>query len=88
MEGRALRRSFQQCGGDEVQVAVKAGFSLRVVRASTGGSWTALGVVVRSPGFLFFGILFLCAWRCTLIFSLFFFYQRSLPVISSRPLTN
>lgn len=68
-----LRRSFQQCGGDEVQVAAKAGFSLRAVRAATGGSWTALGVVVRSPGFLFFfGILFLCAWRCTLIFSLFF----------------
>lgn len=55
-----LRRSFQQCGGDEVQVAAKAGFSLRVVRAATGGSWTALGVVVRSPDFLLFFFLVFC----------------------------
>lgn len=83
-----LRRSFQQCGGDEVQVAAKAGFSLRVMRAATGGSWTALGVVVRSPGFLFFLVFCFCVHGGAHSFFHYFFYQRSLPVISSRPLTN
>lgn len=60
-----LRRSFQQCGGDEVQVAAKAGFSLRVVRAATGGI-----VVVRSPGFLFFCWYFVSV--CTEVHTHFF----------------
>lgn len=87
MEGQALRRSFQQCGGDEVQVAVKAGFSLRVVRASTGGSWTALGVVVRSPGFLFFWYFVSVCMEVHTHFFIIFFIS-ALFLISSRPLTN